>query len=132
MAATMSLAAACATAGRGATSSIGGAEWHAIEIDGTAAVPNDVSQRPSLLVDIDSARVSGSAGCNRFGGGATVSGETIRFTKLFSTRRACIDDRLNQQETRYLAALEAVDRFSISGDTLTLFAAGQPRAKFTR
>jgi heat shock protein HslJ len=61
-----------------------------------------------------------------------VSGETIRFTKLFSTRRACIDDRLNQQETRYLAALEAVDRFSISGDTLTLFAAGQPRAKFTR
>lgn len=131
-AATASIIAGCATAGRGATSAIGGTEWHAIEIDGTPAVPTEASQRPSLQIDVDSARVSGSAGCNRFGGTATIDNEAIRFSKLFSTRRACIDELLNRQETRYLAALEAIDRYSITGDTLTLLAAGQPRAKFTR
>ena len=127
-----SLIAGCATAGRSATSAIGGAEWHAIEIDGTPAVPSEINQRPSLRVDVDSARVSGSAGCNRFGGTATMSGETIRFSKLISTRRACIDEQRNRQETRYLAALEAIDRYSISGDTLTLLSSGRPRAKLTR
>ena len=48
---------------------------------------------------------AGNGWCNQFRGPVTVSGETIRFGALMSTKRACVDEAANAQETEYLAEL---------------------------
>lgn len=61
------------------------------------------------------ARVAGSTGCNRFVGGFTLTGESLRFGPMGSTLMAC-PDALMAQERQMLDALEQVMRFDISGE----------------
>lgn len=61
---------------------------------------------PSLTFS-DEGKVAGFSGCNRFGGRYSQSGETLTFSKLFSTRKACAKDRM-LLEREFLAALEQV------------------------
>jgi heat shock protein HslJ len=64
---------------------------------------------------------SGSAGCNSYRGTYRVQGNSITFSRLVSTRRACLDERANQQEQRYLAALESATRFRLDANRLTVY-----------
>lgn len=57
--------------------------------------------------------VSGSGGCNRFTGQATISGDTISFSSLASTEMAC-SPALMDQEQKFHAALGAAVAFRIS------------------
>jgi heat shock protein HslJ len=65
-------------------------------------------------------RVSGNAGCNSYAGDYRVREESISFSRLVSTKRACIDDAANRQESRYLSALESANRFQLRDDRLTI------------
>jgi len=65
-------------------------------------------------------KVSGSGSCNRFNGSVTVSGKSITFGPLASTRMACAD-AINQQESLYFKALAQAQWFTIGGTTLTLY-----------
>jgi hypothetical protein len=49
-----------------------------------------------------------------------VRGDTIAFGRLISTRRACLDQNANQQEQRFLSALESANRFRLSSNRLTI------------
>ena len=69
-------------------------------------------------------QVSGSAGCNTYSGGYTIDGTTLKIGPLASTMRACSDEAVNEQEQQFLAALEASTTFDLTGNTLTLKAAG--------
>ena len=69
----------------------------------------------------DSGRVSGSTGCNRLTGTFTRDGGALRFGPAAMTRMACADQRLNEQELAFVAALQATERHTVAGDTLTLF-----------
>jgi heat shock protein HslJ len=44
----------------------------------------------------------------------------MHFGALISTKMACVDQALNQQEVDFFGALRSTDRFTLSGDTLTL------------
>ena len=66
------------------------------------------------------ARVSGNAGCNGYFGSATLETGTLKVGSLGSTLMACVPDGVMAQETRYLSALQAATRFSVSGDELRL------------
>jgi heat shock protein HslJ len=66
-------------------------------------------------------RASGSTGCNSYSGTYQVRGDNISFGRLISTRRACLDQKANQQEQRFLSALEAANRFRLSSNRLTIF-----------
>lgn len=68
--------------------------------------------------------VSGSAGCNSYGGGYTSTDEGgIAFSDLFNTERACLDpEGAMDQETRYLEALGLAATYTIEGETLEMFA----------
>lgn len=58
-------------------------------------------------------RVAGMAGCNRYFGAYTVSGEdSVSFGKLASTRMMCNN---MEAETKYLKALEDVDSYLVDG-----------------
>ena len=67
-------------------------------------------------------RVGGSTGCNSYGGTYEVRGDTLSIARLVSTRRACLDQNANEQERRFLVALEAANRFRLSSNRLTIFA----------
>jgi heat shock protein HslJ len=72
----------------------------------------------SMVFDTDG-RVSGDTGCNMFNGPYTLSGSSISFGPIATTRRACLSDEANQQEQQFLAALAATTTYQLVGDGLT-------------
>lgn len=124
--------AACAGMTHSAAGSIAANDWHLVEINGAAAVPADAAGRPTLRFSADSARASGSGGCNSYGGTAAINGPSLQVSRVISTKRACIEPALNEQETRFFRALESVDRYAIAGDTLQLFHGTDVALRFVR
>jgi heat shock protein HslJ len=124
-------ATACATTrGSDAQQQLAGKDWRLIELSGRAAVPSELSRRPSLRFAIDSGRVSGSGGCNRMSGPVTIDGDRIQFGALAATKMACADNALNRQEMEFFQALDDADRFAVSGDTLSLLNGAVVVARF--
>jgi heat shock protein HslJ len=72
--------------------------------------------------------VNGSAGCNNFTGAYKVEGDNITIGPLASTRKACPEPGVMEQETAYLAALESAATLKIRGDQLELARADGARA----
>ena len=87
--------------------------------NGMAGVVSVVSgTQLSMVFDTDG-RVSGDTGCNTFNGPYTISGASITFGPLITTRRACLSDDANRQEQQFLAALAATTTYQLMGDRLT-------------
>jgi heat shock protein HslJ len=110
--------------------SLVGREWRLVSM-GPVGNETDVipGTRPTLSFGEDR-RASGSTGCNSFSGTYEVNGDRISFGRLVSTRRACLDQRANQQEQRYLSALESANRFRIIANRLTLNAGTRSALNF--
>lgn len=71
--------------------------------------------------------VSGSGGCNSYGGSYLIVGNTLRITSLQMTLMACIDPNTLQtdggilnQESTYMQALGESDSYHLDDDTLIL------------
>jgi len=62
--------------------------------------------------------LTGNTGCNQMGGGFTVTGDTIVFGPIRTTRMYCADVYRTEQEM--LKAFRDVARFVITGDRLEL------------
>jgi putative lipoprotein len=79
---------------------------------------------PHLKFDAESGTVSGQTGCNSFSGGyetsSAMSGAMLELGNLAVTMRACASGM--EIERAYLDGLGAVNRYEISGNTLTLYA----------
>ncbi|SFJ54329.1 META domain-containing protein [Celeribacter neptunius] len=85
-----------------------GREWRIEDIMGQGVVDNS---QTTLLVGADG-HLSGKASCNRYMGQMGLTGEGLDIGPLASTRMMC-PEALMAQETRYLSALQSVDRFDI-------------------
>jgi heat shock protein HslJ len=124
--------AACATTrAAGELQTLSGLDWRLVELNGRAAVPVDPARRPWIRFNTDSSRVAGSGGCNRMSGPFTLSGESMQFGALISTKMACADQALNQQEVDFFGALQSTDRYVLSGDTLKLIKGSETVARFS-
>jgi heat shock protein HslJ len=99
-----------------------GTEWRLVSIGPAGAEANLVAGTTVTLKFGEDGRASGSTGCNSYGGTYQVRGDNISFGRLISTRRACLDQNANQQEQRFLAALEAASRFRLTPNRLTILA----------
>lgn len=106
-----------------------GPYWRLIELEGQPSVGGGGGREAHLRFSAEN-RVSGATGCNTLGGGYERAGEQLRFGDLFSTKMACVEEHRMVQETRFMRALDGVDRFTVNGDTLTLFAGGSAVARF--
>lgn len=115
-----------------AAESLAGTAWTLQELNGRAAIPATGGALPTLSFAAGEARASGNGGCNQFGGPYTQQGASLRFGPLVSTRRACVDEAANAQETAYLRALESVTRHAATAEVLTLYAGDQPVARLGR
>lgn len=67
--------------------------------------------------------LSGTSGCNGFGGEYTVDGDEITFSGLVSTLMAC-DEPLMSQEGAMFQVLNGTVAYRIEGDMLTITNAG--------
>lgn len=94
--------------------------WTLVEAGGQPARAIGSGAGPTLRLDAAEKRASGDTGCNRYGGPYELSGTSLRLGPLVSTRRACIDEALNRQETAFLRALDETRSWRIDGDTLVL------------
>lgn len=98
-----------------------GTEWRLVSFGPAGAEASLVAGTTVTLKFGEDGRASGSTGCNSYGGTYQVRGDIISFGRLVSTRRACLDQNANQQEQRFLSALEAANRFRLSSNRLTIF-----------
>jgi len=124
--AALNLAAGCASygaagGGRGAGAAIQleSTAWNLVEIGGRPARVTRNAGTPTLRLDA-ARRAMGDTGCNSFAGPYELSGGSLRFGALVSTRRACMDEALNRQEAAYLRALDETRSWRIAGATLVL------------
>lgn len=83
---------------------------------------DEARPEPHLLFDTRERRVSGSGGCNRFGGSFTVAAERLSLGALAATEMACPQGKA--QEAAFFQQLGRVARHRIDGERLTLQDAG--------
>jgi heat shock protein HslJ len=129
LAAVLALLAACTPAtGGGGAITLEGTSWTLAELGGRPPVAGaDVTLR------FTGGHAEGFASCNQYRAPFTASGTALSFGPAISTKRACVEEPRNAQETAYLGAFGNVASYSASGDRLTLSdAAGTPLLTFTR
>lgn len=74
-----------------------------------------------LTAEFSGDRIAGSGGCNRFMGGYKLQDGNLNIGPLASTFMAC-EQAVMDQETKYLAALQAAQRYEIDDQgNLTIF-----------
>ena len=106
--------------------SLNDSHWLAEDIDGRGVVDNV----QSTLEISASGHVAGRGGCNRYVGSVEIKGNSIQFGELASTRMACPEALMNQED-RFLQALRDVRSWKIEDTKLLLFdAAGNIRLRF--
>ena len=99
-------------------------QWKLTSIGADAYQHAGEQGEPHLRFDGESGTVSGQTGCNSFTGGFETSGDSLHLGNLAVTMRACISGM--EIERAYLDKLGAVNRYGISGNTLTLYADDDP------
>lgn len=108
---------------------LAGTEWKMVALHGRP--PVSIRDTPTVTFP-EASRASGNGGCNQFNGPYTQDGDLLRFGPLVSTRRACVDNASNLQESSFLGALRSTRSFSISGDELVLQAYGREVLRLRR
>ncbi len=108
--------AACGSTGSGQAEDLTGKFWALTELGGE---PPLAGTGISAQFTADG-RVAGSAGCNRYTGSYTVSGENITFSSPLAATMMMCEQAVMDQESAYLSALGEAKTFAIQGDQLTL------------
>lgn len=78
-----------------------------------------VDRSPANFLFGENGQASGSASCNSFTGSYEISGDSLKFGLLATTRRACIE-ALDEQEQRFLATVPNVAQWAIEYGLLVL------------
>ena len=104
--------------------SLEGKRWSLTEMNGKAST----GSRAFIEFAEDGKRVSGNASCNRFFGGVSITGRTMKFSGMGSTRMFC--NGLMEAEQEFLDAMKSVTRYRVRGSALTLYAGRKAVLKF--
>ncbi len=108
--------------------SLTGSEWLLEDVGGSGVMDNV----QATLAFPEAEKVSGNGSCNRFFGPVKIEGNLITLGPLGSTRMACPEAVMNQ-ETKYLNALQAAERFEWQDPYLLLHCKGLEKPlRFTR
>lgn len=103
---------------------LSGTQWKLVELQGEAPV-----EGTTITAHFDDGRVTGSGGCNRYFGGFTTQGSNIELSQLGSTRMACAEAAMVQEDA-YLRALTTAQSFNVHGGHLVLEADDEVLAIF--
>jgi heat shock protein HslJ len=98
-----------------------------LDLEGQTWILERTLLKTEITAIFQDGKLTGSAGCNTYNGTYTItsgSGESqITVGPLATTRMAC-SQKVMDQESRYLSALEAAEAYMIEGTTLTIYFPG--------
>lgn len=97
-----------------APDTLAGTSWSIVEIDGLA-VSGD-----AYHVQFEADRISGQAGCNRFSGTWSMSGDTLTLGPLAATRMACPGPAMEHEQRAFQVLQGNVRAIHPEGDVLVL------------
>ncbi|CAJ0852155.1 hypothetical protein AMST5_00521 [freshwater sediment metagenome] len=87
--------------------------WRIVAVSGAEGL-DDARTRAEFAAN---GRFASTIGCNRIAGTSTITGASLAFGPMMSTRMAC-PPPLDAVERHYLAALESVRGYRLEGGTL--------------
>lgn len=88
----------------------------------TAINENRPIAETKLTIKFEDGQVSGTTGCNHYGGSYQIKGDAITFSDLESTEMACMEpEGVMEQERVYLDQLGTTQRFEMIDDVLVIF-----------
>lgn len=102
--------------------------WVLTELYGKPIATINEAKKLHLLLDPESHKVSGFAGCNQFSGSYNLEGKKLSLKNLAATKMFCSETM--EIETRYLQALNETDSYKIEEHVLFLNQGDQHLAKF--
>jgi heat shock protein HslJ len=103
-------------------------DWVLIGL-GERTSPVGAGNQPVILrLEAATTTAAGFGGCNRYRATYTLSGDSLRFGPVISTKMSCADG--DELERGYLGALEKIATYEASDSSLTLKAADAPLARF--
>jgi heat shock protein HslJ len=105
-------------------------EWTLVELGGEPVEIREGEAAPTLVLDLEEARVSGSGGVNRLAGTLALAEDELRFGPLMTTRMAGPEDAMRREQA-FFAALERVTSYELDGRTLTLLAEDETVARLS-
>src|SRR5687768_17499524 len=103
---------ACAITSREATTELPGTSWTLVDLDGEEAI----GDTPPSIAFTDDGGVTGTTGCNTFNGEVTIEGSELTFGPLATTRMACADPAVADQEQAFLVAIEGATGYTIDDE----------------
>jgi heat shock protein HslJ len=117
----IALAFLVATAAHASSATLTGQPWtlSKLVVDGQEHALSS-SYPITLNFESQDSSISGSAGCNSYGGAYTLAGNQLSFGNMRSTLAFCENDDIMVREFAYLDALGRVESYHLDGDTLTL------------
>jgi len=110
-----------------ASSDLAGSSWVLEDLNGAGVV-----EGTHVTLDFaEKGRAAGNGSCNRYFSTVDISGSSIRFGAVGATRMACATP-VSLQEVKYFEALEAAHRFTVEGNTLSIFGGESRPLRFAR
>jgi len=97
---------------------IGKNRWKLIQMEGLTQENSPIT----ISFNIEDHRFSGNSGCNNYFGSYEAGSTSIAFGSAASTRRACMDQALNEMERKFLNILGGKNfKFDVADQTLNLY-----------
>ena len=105
--------AACICSG---TTALENTAWELESLNGDAVLPGT-----TITLEFSGDQVSGSAGCNHYGGGYRAREDSLSVSDLFWTEMGCLEpEGIMEQEQAYLATLGAAAKYQITDGKLEI------------
>ena len=77
-----------------------------------------LAKSPTLIIDAESNKVSGNAGCNKYGASYTIDGNIINFETPFATKMYCTNMKI---EDAFFDCLSKTVYYKLDNENLQLF-----------
>jgi heat shock protein HslJ len=100
--------------GTGGETGLENTQWTLVSFGETPVIQGP---EPITLL-LAAGQAGGSGGCNSYSGSYKVAGQSISFSEITHTERACTDAGVTEQEVRYFQALETAGEYVVEGDQL--------------
>ena len=83
---------------------------------------NAVLPGTTITLEFSDGQISGSAGCNQYGGSYQTEEDNLSVGDIFATEMGCIEpEGILEQETAYLTALGTAATYRITADRLEIY-----------
>ena len=106
--------------------SLEGTSWRLVTLGNLQPVEGS-----TITISFEDGQVSGSSGCNSYGGEYQVIGEKLEIGVLMSTLMACADPAMMDQESSYMKMLENAQNVKVVNNQLQIFGSGSEAMTFS-